>query len=184
MLQYMLFLLTELSFVFQLTRSSSCVCDYSQSKRKISPHRRLIDKENNNFKFYNTKNVGEAYTRPNHVSSHYKSLLKSTNFVKFSATGSPDTNVCYSEQIHLTLGNDAESVIISYTSNVSTSIAVVEYSLIQSALMSTSASSSASVITVPGYSESYTECNYAVTNVYDPAMGEPYTTAQVIFFEK
>lgn len=91
---------------------ADCECDKPLNKlRSHSPHRLLH--ENTNVKFMSTSVTGEAFTgRPQEPSP--------SAYMHFPYTAyTPHLTVqdgCKSEQVHITLGDDAFSMIVSFVS--------------------------------------------------------------------
>jgi len=99
---------------------------------------------------------GEKYTRVKEAS-------------KLHAESSSNTNTnCDAEQIHISFGDDDNSVVISFASFVYGHDGIVQYSSDLSSFTTGNG-----VTNVTASSQSYSEIMYYSSNLYDPAMGAP-----------
>ena len=92
---------------------------------------------------------------------------------KLHAESSSNTNTnCNAEQIHISFGNDDNSVVISFASFIYGYDGIVQYSSDLSSF-----TSGDGLTNVTASSQSYSEIMYYVSNLYDPAMGTPMGNA-------
>jgi hypothetical protein len=151
--------------------SSMCSCDISDANMRTSLYDDLHNP--NAVLFKPAIHKGKEYSR-------YKGTSSST-YVKRNLE-SADPN-CDSEQIHVSLGYEQDSAVISFASASLSTESVVYYSTDRDALFHNGSSLSA-VYTASGTFNGYTEIYYIYSFSMTPPMGEPYTTsADVIKME-
>jgi len=101
----------------------------------------------NQIQFLEAEIKGEEYIRPSKASP--LSVLSETLF-KSDTNGRisiKETQIdgCHSDQIHLTLGDDTSSVIISFASNISSTASSIQFSMDEQALLSPSTATASKV---------------------------------------
>lgn len=144
--------------------SADCSCPAVEFGRRLSSKRPVV------FEAANVR--AEDYQRPVGGSGQYTSPLREAE----------PTPGCDSEQIHVTLGDLFDSVIVSFTSasNSSLTPSVVFFSKNQNDLVTLSNSASFA----KGSSEVYSELIYITSYEYNPPMGvPPVEEAEIIALE-
>jgi hypothetical protein len=144
--------------IYVTSVSSSCEC----SSYSLSSSRRLSSKVE--FSTADSDNIGINYNRPKrHERIDVKKYLEERR-----VGGTSDDSECVTDQVHLTLGDIADSVIISFASTSINSESIVKYSTNKNAF-----ESDGNYNEVTGDSTSYSELMYIVGNLYNPSMGVP-----------
>jgi hypothetical protein len=150
--------------------AATCACD---SATVFSGARRLLPKRRQHsapeVKFLPAKVKGLSYVRPGGVPNRITSLGQ-------QAEEDPE---CRSDQVHIGLGNDLGSVIISFaTYSLNNSDSIVYYSDNEQAVLGTGSSSALKMAS--GTFRTHSEQIYVTGNLIDPGMGEPLESGQTI----
>lgn len=164
------------SFIYVIHASSNDECICNSYTPSYAQNRRLSRK--NNVEFYHHEdldmkdNHGEKYKRPK---ANGRLSFKEVHDLVKSEVNSNHNGYCNSDQIHVSLGDDDTSLIITYAS-ASTS---TDSSVLYSTSIDTF-NSNGKGTTVTGYSMSYSELMYFVSNLWAPTMGAPERSADEI----
>lgn len=148
--------------------ANECSCDFSSQFRQISRHRSIHT--DSKVKFREASKKGVEYTRPVGGSPLYN---KKDN-KRHLDTSDPD---CKSEQVHISLGYDLDSAIISFATPYVNTSSTVYYSTDESALFQNDLSE---VMLATGHFQAYSEILYLYFMALDPDMGQPYTTEEEV----
>jgi hypothetical protein len=136
---------------------ASCDCDAAGARRLY------VNTEKSTVVF------SEAIVKGEHFLRHSK---KARAFQPVSTTAS---ETCPSQQVHITLGNQLNSIIISFASSDFATASIVEYS---TDFRDLSAENKANIAL--GKRRAYSELLYTVPNLETPSMGEPTAAAQQV----
>ena len=147
----------------------ACTCDDSLSERRllrssIRQHRKDLMVSS----FLPAKVKGMEYVRPAASSAPYTDLGP-----RGTAVAETDPN-CVSDQVHIVLGNDLSSMIISYVSYSVNDTASIWYSENEDDLLTSAATE------VTGISEAHSQIMYIITRLVEPTMGAPAATEEEI----
>lgn len=152
-----------------LATVSSCVCDALDNQQRelsMSPASHINNRPSVKFLKTNTQDRGINYKRPSGSSEIYK---PSKNNVLLGERSLLDSS-CMSNQVHITLGDDSSSIIVSYASKVTSVPSTVE-------LYSPSESDG---MLFYGSASSYSELISVTSFLYSPAMGDPMSTKDAV----
>ena len=155
----LLFLLLLLISLFVGGNCGICICDYSTTSRRLSHSNRKPP----NVAFYPALLRGDVYERKSEPAERYIDPLQ-------------DEDVdCPSQQIHISLGDTLDSVVVSYASFEFSTPSSVQFSTDLEALMAEDDDGSYSklVTTAVGTKRAYSELLYTVYFSMNPAMGQP-----------
>ncbi len=140
------------------TVRSSCEC----TSYTLSGSRRLTS----NVEFYTAESdtIGDKYIRPKR---HER--IDVQKYIEERSVGSSNADSeCVTDQVHLTLGDTSDSVVISFASTLIDSESIVKYSTNKDSF-----ESGGNFHKATGVSTSYSELMYIVGNLYNPTMGVP-----------
>lgn len=149
--------------------ANECTCDVVAQSREISKHQTLHSSSSSKVKFKEASLKGSDYTRPGLGGSPLWTPKKNTGR-RLEA----DVD-CKSEQVHISLGYELDSAIISFASPFLNTSSTVYYTTDADALFQDDMSS---VMTAKGTVEAYSEIIYLYDYALDPKMGAPYTTTE------
>lgn len=148
-------------FVTVFAYQDKCVCD-NKLNRKLKGRKEIKFSSNPLIK-------GEDYVRPKGTPIQNKEDARIIDL----------TNPCQSEQIHLSLGDDLSTMVVSYASSVFGTSAKVYYSFSESSSLE---EGDDNVITVSGIFRVYSELLYTVGYLTAPPMGTPKATVDELVY--
>jgi hypothetical protein len=153
-------LITLLVTVF--ADKDKCICDNINRKLKNVNRKEVIFSSNPLIK-------GEDYIRPKGIPIQNKEEERIVDL----------TNPCQSEQIHLSLGDDLGTMVVSYASSAFETPSKVYYSFSESSSLE---EGDDNVITVAGVFRAYSELLYTVNYLTSPKMGAPKATVDELVY--
>jgi acid phosphatase type 7 len=158
-----------LPFLFSpVVRTQTCSCDHLSH----SPHQHLHSK--NAKVFRKAESIGVEYLRPPSDSRVYKKARERQNLANLMES-------CESEQVHISLGDYFDEIVVSYVSNSFTSY--VDYSTDKLALEGNNINlrgNSNDKIQVTGSYRSHSEQYFITSNLVDPSMGSPLEDKETV----
>ena len=148
---------------------NECSCDVSAESRRFSEHVNLHLAPKVKFKEATKK--GMEYKRPLGGAPLYK---KKKDVEKRQLEADVD---CKSEQVHISLGYDLDSAIISFASPYLNTSSIVYYSTDEQALFQEDMNN---IMMAEGTFRAYSEIIYLYSMALNPDMGQPYTTEEEV----